>query len=236
MWAVRFVFPVPLASWATDLSKTVAAGLPLVDLARSEAMVVVAHPDPTSLNHALAHAVFGALTEAGLDTTLFDLHTEGFNPVLTRAEARGAASDDRHIQHHISALKRASFLAVVHPICWGAPPAMMKGWMDRVFAPGAAYAFSKASDAGDTPLGLLGVKSALVINTSNTLEQREVNAFGDPLERIWRDCLLGYCGVARTDRRVFRVVATSTAEERTSWIAEARALAGAAAQRIAWGR
>jgi NAD(P)H dehydrogenase (quinone) len=206
------------------------------DLERKEAMVVVAHPDPISLNHAFAHAVVGALTEAGMDPTLFDLHAEGFDPVLTRAEARGAASDDRHVQHHIDALKRASFLAVVHPICWGAPPAMMKGWMDRVFAPGAAYAFSKGVDAGDTPLGLLGLKSALVINTSNTAEQREVKVFGDPLARIWRDCLLGYCGVARTDRRVFRVVASSTADERAAWIAEARTLAAEAARRIAAGR
>jgi NAD(P)H dehydrogenase (quinone) len=197
---------------------------------------VVAHPDPTSLTHAFAHAVADASAEAGLNTTLFDLHAEGFDPVLTRAEARGAASEDPHIQHHIRALKRASFLAVVHPICWGAPPAMMKGWMDRVFAPGAAYAFAKGVDAGDTPLGLLGVKSALVINTSNTPEQREVDVFGDPVARIWRDCLLGYCGVARTDRRVFGVVATSTAEGRATWIAEARALAATAARRIAMGR
>jgi NAD(P)H dehydrogenase (quinone) len=203
---------------------------------RIKAMVVVAHPDPTSLNHALAQAVVGGLTEAGQDPTLFDLHAEGFDPVLTRAEARGAASDDRHVRLHIDALKRASFLAVVHPICWGAPPAMMKGWMDRVFAPGAAYAFSKGVDTGDTPLGLLGLKSALVINTSNTVEERESKVFGDPLARIWRDCLLGYCGVARTDRRVFRVVASSTADERAAWIAEARTLAAATARRIAAGR
>ena len=83
------------------------------DLERKEAMVVVAHPDPISLNHALAHAVVGALTEAGMDPTLFDLHAEGFDPVLTRAEARGAASDDRQVQLHIDVLKRASFLAVM---------------------------------------------------------------------------------------------------------------------------
>jgi NAD(P)H dehydrogenase (quinone) len=203
------------------------------DQEQPEAMVVVAHPDPASLNHALAHAIVDALMEAGLKPTLFDLHAEGFDPILTLAEARGAACDDAHVQHHIRALKRASLLAVVHPICWGAPPAMMKGWMDRVFAPGAAYAFSKGVDAGDTPLGLLGVKSALVINTSNTSEQRETNVFGDPLARIWRDCLLGYCGVARTHRRVFRVVATSTADQRATWIAEARELAAAAAHPVA---
>ena len=209
------------------------------DQVRAEAIVVVAHPDPASFNHALAHAMFDALTEAGLAPTLFDLHAEGFNPVLTLAEARGAESDDGQIQRHIHALKRASLLVAIHPICWGAPPAMMKGWMDRVFAPGAAYAFAKGTDAGDTPLGLLRLKRGLVINTSNTTEEREASVFGDPLARIWRDCLLGYCGVARTDRRVFRVVVTSTADQRANWIAEARTLAAAAARSIlerpGWG-
>jgi hypothetical protein len=60
------------------------------DLARGEAMVVVAHPDPTSLNHAFAHAVFGALTEAGLDTTLFDLQKGSIrsSPVPRRVAQR----------------------------------------------------------------------------------------------------------------------------------------------------
>jgi NAD(P)H dehydrogenase (quinone) len=205
------------------------------DRERREAMVVVAHPDPASLNHALAHAVVDALADAGLDPTLFDLHAERFDPVLTLAEARGAATDDRQVQRHIRALRRATLLVVVHPICWGAPPAMMKGWMDRVFAPGAAYAFPKGVDSGDTPLGLLGGKRALVINTSNTAEAREASVFGDPLVRIWRDCLLGYCGVATTDRHVFGVVATSTADVRATWLAEARGLAAAAAGAIAAG-
>ena len=76
-----------------------------------------------------------------------------------------------------------------------------------MFAPGAAYAFTKGDDDGQAPAGLLRGKRALVLNTSNTTAQREQEAFGDPLERIWRDCLLGYCGFERIDRQVYRVVA-----------------------------
>ncbi|QAY76395.1 NAD(P)H-dependent oxidoreductase [Sphingosinicella sp. BN140058] len=184
-------------------------------------LVVVSHPDPASLNHALATSVVAAWAAMDIAADLLDLHAIGFDPVLDLDEARGRPSRDPAIRAQIDALGRADLLAVVHPNCWGAPPAMMKGWMDRVFAPGAAYAFAKGEDDGDVPVGLLRGKRALVLNTSNTAAVREAASFGDPLERIWRDCLLGYCGFERIERRVFRIVATSREAERRSWIAAA---------------
>ena len=185
------------------------------------ALVVVSHPDPSSFNHALAGVVARAWSHAGLATHLVDLHAVAFDPVLTIQEARGERSGDPLIERHIALLTSCDLLAVVHPNCWGAPPAMMKGWMDRVFAPGAAYAFAKGEDDGQAPQALLAGKRALVLNTSNTTLEREQSNFGDPLERIWRDCLLRYCGFSHVDRHVFRVVATSTPAQRQQWLAEA---------------
>ncbi len=59
----------------------------------------------------------------------------------------------------------------------------MKGWIDRVFAPNAAYAFEKGEDAGDVPVGLLSTRAALILNTGNTVPDREQSLFGDPLDR-----------------------------------------------------
>ncbi|MBV8747301.1 MAG: NAD(P)H-dependent oxidoreductase, partial [Xanthobacteraceae bacterium] len=172
------------------------------------ALVVVAHPDPASFNHALAHAVQQTFLEIGLRSDLRDLHAESFNPILTPAEARGLVASDPVCREHIDLLIQADIIAVVHPNYWGAPPAMMKGWIDRVFAHEAAYAFAKGNDQGDTPKGLLNARAALVLNTSNTPEDREIEVFGDPLERMWRDCLLNYCGVGYVKRYVFRIIAT----------------------------
>jgi putative NADPH-quinone reductase len=108
---------------------------------------------------------------------------------------------------------------------------MMKGWMDRVFAEGSAYAFEKSSDQGDAPRGLLRTKIAIVFNTSNTDEDRERAEFGDPLERIWRDCLLRYCGVQRTIRRVFRIIAASSVRQREEWLHEVRQIIEDAVQK-----
>ncbi|MBB5060286.1 putative NADPH-quinone reductase [Granulicella aggregans] len=185
------------------------------------ALVVVSHPDPASLNHALAKVVVDAWESLGFKTRFVDLHALGFDPVMSPEEARGCATDDAKVQEQIALLVKSVLVGVVHPNCWGSPPAMMKGWMDRVFAPGAAYAFAKGEDDGRAPKGLLRDKRALVLNTSNTTGAREQEAFGDPLERIWRDCLLGYCGFERVDRQVYRVVANSTKEERRDWLADA---------------
>ena len=78
-------------------------------------------------------------------------------------------------------------------------------------------------------MGLLATKTALVINTGNTPLEREREAFGDPLERMWRDCILRYCGVRHVVRALFGVVATSTEDERRRWLAEVATLADDAA-------
>lgn len=187
----------------------------------SKGLVVVSHPNRQSLNHALAKAIVNAWERSGVTTQLLDLHAIDFDPVLDLNEVRGHATDDPLVLSHIRLLQACDLLAVVHPNCWGAPPAMMKGWMDRIFAPNAAYAFPKGADDGERPIGLLGGKRALVVNTSNTSQEREDAVFGDPLERIWRDCILSYCGFERIERQVFRIIATSTHEQRTMWIEQA---------------
>jgi NAD(P)H dehydrogenase (quinone) len=190
-----------------------------------KALIVLGHPGPSSFNHALAAAIASTWRDAGCEVTCHDLAAEGFDPRLTCEEARGKPSMDPLVQTHIRELRACDLLGVVHPNCWGAPPAMMKGWIDRVFAPDAAYTFAKGADAGDEPIGLLRTRAALVINTGNTPVLREQAVFGDPLERIWRDCVLQYCGVRHVIRSLFGVVATSDPEQREGWLAEARALA-----------
>lgn len=179
-------------------------------------VVLVGHPDPGSLNHALARAAVDAAAPFG-PVAFQDPAADGLDPAIPVDEARGAPTADPLVARYIAELRHADLLVVVHPMWWGGPPAIAKGWIDRVFALDAAYALPKGD--GGPPLGLLGLRRALIFNTSNTDAEREAILYGDPLERIWRDCILGFCGVASVERRVFRLVATSTEEERAGWIA-----------------
>jgi putative NADPH-quinone reductase len=193
-----------------------------------KALVVVGHPAPGSFNRAIAEAIRETWAAAGSEVRFHDLVEEGFDPRLTAGEARGQASADPLVRTHIAELRDSDLLAVIHPNCWGAPPAVVKGWIDRVFAPDAAYGFAKGVDDGDVPVGLLTTQVALVVNTGNTPTDRERDAFGDPLDRMWRDCILSYCGVRHVMRSLFGVIATSSGDERRRWLAEAAALAAKA--------
>lgn len=190
-----------------------------------KALIVLGHPAPGSFNHALAETIRDAWVATGCDVTFHDLAADGFDPRMTATEAREGATTDPVVQRHIADLTAVDLLAVVHPNTWGAPPAIMKGWIDRVFAENAAYGFEKGADQGNTPIGLLKIKSALVINTGNTPLDRERNHFHDPLDHIWRRCILGFCGVPHITRRLFGVVATSTDADRANWLAETQTLA-----------
>jgi NAD(P)H dehydrogenase (quinone) len=191
-----------------------------VTVPHQSALIVVSHPDNSSFSLAVARRSETALQALGFATHFCDLYTDNFNPLLTKDEMRGSKTDDPLTQRYRDLLASAEVLVVVHPNCWGSPPAMMKGWMDRVFAEGSAYAFEKSTDLGDVPKGLLRTNVAVVFNTSNTEEQRERVVFGDPLDRIWKDCLFRYCGVKNVVRHVFRIVATSSVTDRKGWLNE----------------
>jgi NAD(P)H dehydrogenase (quinone) len=110
----------------------------------------------------------------------------------------------------------------VHPNWWGQPPAILKGWVDRVIRPGVGYEFLEDDSGGGIPRGLLSAETALVFNTSNTPALREMKAFGDPLEVLWKKCIFSLCGVRKFSRVMFGVVVTSTPEQRNIWLREVR--------------
>jgi len=188
-------------------------------------LIVLAHPDPASFNHALAAAVEDALDSAGHEVSLRDLYAEGFDPLLPASELPSSCELSTDLASWCDEVASASGIVIVHPNWWGCPPAILKGWVDRVIRPGVAYNFLDGDSGEGVPVGLLSARAALVLNTANTAIERELSVFGDPLERIWRDCVFGLCGVSDVTRRTFAVVVTSTSEERAKWLEEARSLA-----------
>ena len=111
---------------------------------------------------------------------------------------------------------------MIHPNWWGQPPAILKGWVDRVFRHGLAYRFGENDKGEGVPVGLLKAKAAVVINTANTPEDREKEVFGDPLVNLWRTCVFDFCGISEFHRLLFTPVIVSSEEERDGWIDEAK--------------
>ncbi|MDK2834551.1 MAG: hypothetical protein PWP63_1638 [Methanolobus sp.] len=184
--------------------------------------VILGHPYPKSFNHAIAVAVVDTLQGNGHDVLFHDLYVEYFDPVIRGEELVTDCSEDRLVRVHCMEIREADGIIIIHPNWWGQPPAILKGWVDRVLREHVAYRFAEEDDGSGLPIGLLKAKAAIVFNTSNTPGERENSVFGDPLERIWRDCIFDFCGVKNYHRRMFRTIAGSTMQKRETWLQEAR--------------
>jgi putative NADPH-quinone reductase len=130
------------------------------------------------------------------------------------------------IKKHCEEIKRADGIIIIHPNWWGQPPAILKGWIDRVIRPGVAYEFMEGDEGDGIPRGLLNAEFALVFNTSNTPAKREREVFKDPLETLWKNCIFNLCGIARVKRKMFNVVVTSTDAERRKWLKTVEKMVG----------
>jgi NAD(P)H dehydrogenase (quinone) len=195
---------------------------------------LIAHPRPTSFCHALSERARGALAALGCEIVHHDLYAEGFDPCLTAEEAYSigdtlekalSLAGDSALRKHRAEIASADGLLVVHPNWWGKPPAILAGWLDRVLVPGVAY---RLPSADGLPEGLLTIKMALILNTSDTPAERETKEFGDPLELMWGRCVLPFCGVKTYKRHVFRPIVGSSDEQRAHWLDEAATIAHAA--------
>jgi NAD(P)H dehydrogenase (quinone) len=186
--------------------------------------IILAHPNPGSFNHAIAHSAADELRQNGHQVMLRDLCQENFPAQLPAAELQKDAKLEPVVAKHCAEIAAADGIIIVHPNWWGMPPAILKGWIDRVLRMEVAYRFV-ANDKGEgVPQGLLKAKAAIVFNTANTPDEREREVFGDPLETLWKKCVFDLCGVKTVQRRTFAVVVTSMPEQRAKWLQEVRQL------------
>jgi NAD(P)H dehydrogenase (quinone) len=183
-------------------------------------LVILAHPNKTSFNHAIAKTAVARLQENGHEVTFHDLYEEQFDPILPDEEIPKDGVITSDVEKHCQELSSADGIVIVHPNWWGQPPAILKGWVDRIFRPGVAYEFEEEDSGEGVPIGLLKAKAALVFNTSNTPIERELAVFGDPLEVLWKTCIFDLCGVKTFVRKMFTVIVTSTLEQRKKWLQE----------------
>lgn len=188
--------------------------------------VILAHPGQRSFNHAIAGAVVNILNRSKHNIFFHDLYREKFNPVLPDNEVEKFAILPAFVEKYCTEISSADGIVIVHPNWWGQPPAILKGWVDRILRPGVAYRFDESDSGEGIPVGLLKAETALIFNTSNTPEKRELSVFGDPLETLWRNCIFGLCGVKNIYRKNFGVVVTSTLKQRTDWLNEAAEITG----------
>ncbi|WP_281647463.1 NAD(P)H-dependent oxidoreductase [Parendozoicomonas sp. Alg238-R29] len=145
-------------------------------------LVVYAHPNPESFNGALYRSVCETLHEAGHEVQTCDLYDENFEPRLSRSERQRYQGKDNveGLEDHIGKLKWAEALVFVYPTWWMGMPAILKGWLDRVWLPGVVV---DIGPDGLKPL-LTNIKKIMVVTTQGSSRWRMM-VIGNPPRKMF---------------------------------------------------
>ena len=153
-------------------------------------LIVYAYPNHEGLNYAIKEAVVKGIS-AKNQVQMIDLYAEQFDPVLTfdSKHKRRYLAQNPETENYREVINWAEQLVFIYPIWWSSMPAILKGFIDRVFAKDFAYRYQ-----GIRPIGLLQGKQAWIINThdSPTLYARFIQKdYG----RILDKQILKMCGI-----------------------------------------
>jgi NAD(P)H dehydrogenase (quinone) len=200
-------------------------------------LIVYAHHEPMSFGAALLQRSTEVLTRCGHELIVSDLHAMNFNPVATAADfserrfpealqydreqkfahQRGAFADD--IQAEIDKLLWCDFLILQFPLWWFSVPAILKGWIDRVFVNGVVYGSGRRFDTG----GLKGRRGMLVTTTACLPGMVEPDGLLGSLDaNLWHlnHGTLGYAGITVLPTFAAWSIHYTTADQRATYLEE----------------
>jgi NAD(P)H dehydrogenase (quinone) len=157
-------------------------------------VLVHAHPLDKSLTRHFLDLTRRQLEAAGHTVETLDLYQAGFDPRLTAAERAshyGPVFDHAAVENEIEQLLRAEVLVIITPTWWFGPPAILKGWFDRVFAPGAA--FDHSANFGPLTPRLNNLRHVITVTTLGSPWWVDWIAMRRPMRRILKTAIIGVC-------------------------------------------
>lgn len=156
-------------------------------------LIIYAHPNSSSLNHFFKQTIVESLEKSNQEIVIRDLNEINFNPVLSlddlNKQRLGTVTSDVQIeQDYITWADRIIF---VYPIWWAGMPAIMKGYIDRVFSYGFAYQYNQGIQKG-----LLTGKSTIIVNShGKSHAEYEANGMGKALILTSDTGIFNYCSL-----------------------------------------
>lgn len=174
---------------------------PDVEPSKRRVLVVFGTGRVRGLGRVLLEGLLGVLRERGADVRVHDLLADGFDPVLRLEEGAhhaGSVSVDADpvAARYQEDVRWAERFLVVHPVWWFAPPAILKGWIDRILVHDVAL----RQRAGESPSPLLTGRRALVVQTFNTSRAIDRVAFLGLSAFFWKRVVFHSVGVERVAR------------------------------------
>ncbi len=204
---------------------------------RLNVLIVYAHPEPTSFSAALKDVAVAAIVGTSHDVQVSDLYGEGFNPVAGRHDFSTVADPSRfhyqseqdlaarsnafceELRREQERLRAADLVILQFPLWWGAPPAILKGWFERVLAYGFAYVDGRRFESGL----LKGRRALMCVTTGGTPERFSAEGVYGEIDRVlWpvKRLTLEYMGLAVDEPFVAYAAPRVDEAERRDYLAQ----------------
>lgn len=153
-------------------------------------LIVVAHPEQGSLTHTIVEKLVDSIRANQHSAEVADLAAEGFDPRYTLADLalmrnRGPVPDEIASEH--ARINRADALVLVYPVYWWSFPALLKGWIDRVFTLHWAYDEAEGGLLQRLPVHLVGIGGS-------SLRTYDKHGYATAMKVQIEHGIFGYCG------------------------------------------
>lgn len=178
--------------------------------------IIYAYPNQNGLCSAALESLQAGFTAAGHQVVVSDLYAENFNPVLlfNQDKKRRNIQFDPETEIYRNHIQWAHHLVFVYPIWWSGMPAILKGFIDRVFATGFVYHFN-----GLLPVGHLKGKTAWIVNTHDSPRLFALFFQQDYGRVLKKQILQLMCGIRKVKHITLPFVKGKSIEQRQKWLA-----------------
>ncbi|WP_222165060.1 NAD(P)H-dependent oxidoreductase [Edaphocola aurantiacus] len=180
-------------------------------------LILNGHPNPQSFNAALAQAYAEGAIASGASVQVLNLYELQFDPNLKYGYRQRTEWEPDLIKAW-ELMQWSEHMVWVHPVWWGGLPALLKGFIDRLFLPGKAFKYRPNSVWWDK---LLAGKTARVITTLDQPGWYYRLRFGRPSVNQLKRSTLEFCGIKPVKVTYFSIIKTATETQRSEWLRKA---------------
>jgi NAD(P)H dehydrogenase (quinone) len=186
-------------------------------------LIIFSHPNPESFNNAIKETYDQALTGAGHEVRVRDLYAEQFDPVLKASDLeliqKGLVAQD--VQTEQGHVEWADVITFIFPMWWQGPPAITRGYIDRVFCNGFAYLEGEKGVEG-----LLSDKKVFIFCTmAAPVDIYEKTGMLKSIKQTLDEGICQFCGIKKVEQKYFGLVTSASEAERKKMLEEVKQIA-----------
>ncbi|WJE52354.1 NAD(P)H-dependent oxidoreductase [Bacillus cereus] len=185
-------------------------------------LIVYAHPNPQSFNHAILETVKAEQEGKDHEVRVRDLYELNFNPVLSASDfvSFSQGKTPANIQEEQEHITWADSIIFIYPVWWAGLPAILKGYVDRVFSHGFAYTYG---ENGIEKL-LSGKKGLLLSTMGNSKEAYTASGMFDAMKKTTDAGIFEFTGIETLEHTFYTSVPSVDGDVRKEYLEEVKAV------------